>query len=180
MSLTDQLTHLYSRQGFLWASTRLLVKRDPDTRWAFLLSMNIDHFKFINHALGQDSGNLLLIRAADILRGMFRPPAVIGRLDGDMFAVLVRVANPSTGRALLTRLSANIDAGNVTGLSLPLSLRGGFTQFDSQCPISVEQLLVTAHHAMHKQSADEANPFLRCEAVSAGVTYGESSCPARH
>jgi diguanylate cyclase (GGDEF)-like protein len=177
MPLTDELTHLYTRRGFLRAGAKLLDIGDDDTPWAFLLSIDVDHFQFIKHALGREAGNLLLMRTADTLRGVFRTPAVIGRLGGGVFAVLVRVAGPAACTALLTRLGENIDACNLTGSSVPLSLSGGFTQFDSRYPASIQELLWKAGQAMHKKRREKWNPLRQQEMkISSARTAGGGAC----
>jgi diguanylate cyclase (GGDEF)-like protein len=178
--LVDELTHLYNRRGFLRAGTQLLDIGDHGRPWAFLLSIDVDHFPFINHALGHEAGDLLLTRTADVLREVFPTPAVIGKLSGGVFAVLVRVAGPSACTALLTRFGENIDACNLTGSSVPLSLSGGFTQFDSRSPISVQELLWKAGQAMYKKRREKLRPLRQQEMEMAsanaagGATGGES------
>jgi diguanylate cyclase (GGDEF)-like protein len=175
--LTDELTRLCNRRGFLRAGAQLLDILDQDRPWAFLLSIDVDHFQFINHALGRDASNLLLIRTADILRDVFPIPAVIGRLGGSVFAVLARVAGPSACTALLTRFGENIDACNLTGSSVPLSLSGGFTQFDPRYSVSIQELLWKAGQAMYKKKREKLSPLRRQEMeISSANTAGGAAC----
>src|ERR1700730_5737581 len=101
MSLIDELTQLYNREGFICAGEELLDISGMRERWAFLLSLKVEHLKFINHSLGRTVGDSLLIRTTNLLRQTFRKAAVIGRLGADEFAVLGRAASPSAFGSLL-------------------------------------------------------------------------------
>jgi diguanylate cyclase (GGDEF)-like protein len=148
MSFIDELTRLNNREGFLCAGGELLDLSDGGERWAFLLSLKIEHLKFINHALGRGVGDKLLIRTALLLRQVFRQAAVIGRVGGNEFAVLGRLTGPSACTAIIARLNETIDAGNSSDRALNLSLRGGFSQFDTRHPKSLTERMKQADMAM--------------------------------
>jgi diguanylate cyclase (GGDEF)-like protein len=156
ISQSDRITRLYNRQGFISASAHLLQGTSPTERWAFLLSLEINHWKVINHALGTETGNTLLMQTAASLRAIFRRSAVIGRLGMDRFAVLARVASPAACAALLERLTEP-GAGLSRAVDRPhLSLRGGFTQFDPQFPVSIPRLLQDADARLNAAAAAPA------------------------
>jgi diguanylate cyclase (GGDEF)-like protein len=155
MSLNDGLTQLHNREGFICAGAQLLEGTGPGQRWAFLLSLQVNHWKVVNHALGSEVGDRLLTCAAASLREVFRRSAIIGRLSTDRFAVLARVASPFACTALLRRLTDVTDKHSPTIHGLPLSLSGGVTQFDPRCPVSIPQLLDHADLRMSAMSADK-------------------------
>jgi diguanylate cyclase (GGDEF)-like protein len=152
MSFIDELTRLNNREGFLCAGAELLDLPDAGERWAFLLSLKVEHLKFINHALGKDAGDNLLIRTGLLLRQVFRKSAVIGRIGGDEFAVLGRLTGPSACTAIIARLNEAIDAGNSSDRALNLSLRGGFSQFDTRHPKSLSERMKQADMAMNGEA----------------------------
>jgi two-component system, cell cycle response regulator len=141
MSLNDGLTQLHNREGFICAGAQLLEGTGPGERWAFLLSLQVNFWKVVNQALGSEVGDRLLLCAAASLREVFRRSAIIGRLSTDRFAVLARVASPFACTTLLRRLTDVADEHSPTIHGLPLSLSGGFTQFDPRCPVSIAHLL---------------------------------------
>jgi diguanylate cyclase (GGDEF)-like protein len=149
MSFIDELTRLNNREGFLCAGGELLDLWDAGERWAFLLSLEVEHLKFVNHALGKNAGDKLLIRTALLLRQVFRESAVIGRIGGDEFAVLGRLTGPSACPAIIAHLNEAIDAGNSSDRALNLSLRGGFSQFDTRHPKSLTERMKQADVAMN-------------------------------
>jgi diguanylate cyclase (GGDEF)-like protein len=149
MSLNDGLTQLHNREGFICAGAQLLEDTGPGERWAFLLSLQVNFWKVVNQALGSEAGDRLLICAAASLREVFRRSAIIGRLSTDRFAVLARVASPFACTALLRRLTDVTDEHSPTIHGLPLSLSGGFMQFDPRRPVSIPHLLEHADVRMN-------------------------------
>jgi diguanylate cyclase (GGDEF)-like protein len=167
MSLIDELTQLYNREGFICAGEELLDISDRRERWAFLLSLKVEHLKFVNHSLGRAAGDSLLIRTTILLRHAFRKAVVIGRLGADEFAVLGRVANLSACAAVLAYLDEAIDADN-SSAGLNLSVSGGFSQFDPRYPVSITERLKQAVTAMKLQ-----------QSIPRRAIYDESSSSSR-
>jgi diguanylate cyclase (GGDEF)-like protein len=167
MSLIDELTQLYNREGFICAGEELLDISGARERCAFLLFLKVGHLKFINHSLGRAVGDSLLIRTAILLRQAFHKAAVIGRLGADEFAVLGRAASPSACAAVLAYLDEAIDADN-SSAGLTLSVSGGFSQFDARYPVSITERLMQADTAMKLQ-----------QLLPRRVIYDESSSSSR-
>jgi diguanylate cyclase (GGDEF)-like protein len=152
MSLIDELTQLYNREGFICAGEELLDISGARERWAFLLFLKVEHLKFINHTLGRAVGDSLLIRTTILLTQTFRKAAVIGRLGADEFAVLCRVASPSACTAVLAGFDEAIDADN-SSARFNLSVNGGFSLFDLRYPVSITERLMQADTAMTLQQS---------------------------
>jgi diguanylate cyclase (GGDEF)-like protein len=149
ISLTDRITRLYNRQGFIFAGSHLLQGTSPSERWAFLLSLEVNHWKVVNQVLGGEAADNFLMQTAASLRKVFRRSAVIGRVGVDRFAVLARVENPAACTALFGRLTDPAEGMSPVIDGLELSLRGGFTQFDAQSPVSIPHLLQNADARMN-------------------------------
>ncbi|MBN8840313.1 MAG: diguanylate cyclase [Sphingomonadales bacterium] len=78
----DPLTGLLNRRGFL----RTAIGRD---RPHLLVLADIDHFKLVNDTLGHDGGDEVLRIVARALRAAAPPDALVARLGGEEFALLV-------------------------------------------------------------------------------------------
>ena len=52
--------------------------------------IDLDHFKDVNDTLGHQTGDEVLVRAAHIISGLFRPTDIVGRLGGDEFIVFIQ------------------------------------------------------------------------------------------
>lgn len=154
MTITDDLTGLYNRRGFLTiAADRVrLATRLNDT--LFLLYVDIDNMKWINDNLGHDMGDQALIETADLLRETFRESDVIGvgRLGGDEFAILLMSApGTTTEHPVLKRLESNIESlNNQENRKYELQMSTGVAQYDSSNPCSVDELIKQADASMYE------------------------------
>ncbi|MCA3255931.1 MAG: GGDEF domain-containing protein [Alphaproteobacteria bacterium] len=95
-ALSDPLTGVGNRRGFLAAGERLLAqaKGAPVT----LLLFDLDHFKAVNDRHGHSIGDDVLVGFCDVLRAELPASAVIGRMGGEEFAVTI--VGAEAGRAL--------------------------------------------------------------------------------
>jgi diguanylate cyclase (GGDEF)-like protein len=140
MSLNDQLTRLYNREGFICAAEGLLRGAGSNERWACLLTLQVDHLDVVDQALGREAADRLLLLAGGCLREIFQRSAVIGRVALTRFAVLFLLSGPASCSVSLNRLNETIDRHNARR-EIDLSLRGGFSRFETRNPASVGQLL---------------------------------------
>jgi GGDEF domain-containing protein len=152
MLFTDKLTHLYNAQGFVRASEQLLAVLNGPISCAMLLAIEVGNLKVVERALGREPVNLMLTRTADILRRVFRG-AVIGRLEGERFAVLTR-ASPSTCIELIAALNGDIDAANLADPNIYLSVGGKYCLFDSRRSYSIESWIKSKYRSKKMESSN--------------------------
>ncbi len=89
LSLTDELTGLYNRRGFLaLAAQQLKLARREGSR-PLLLFADMDGLKRVNDTHGHDEGSRAIAAAGEVLRAAFRDSDIIARLGGDEFAALI-------------------------------------------------------------------------------------------
>ncbi|MHA2123177.1 MAG: diguanylate cyclase, partial [Promethearchaeota archaeon] len=88
LSLTDQLTGLYNRRGFITLADQYLKVLDRQKQGIFLLYADLDRLKWINDELGHNEGDRAIVQTAKILRDNYRKSDVIARMGGDEFVVL--------------------------------------------------------------------------------------------
>jgi GGDEF domain-containing protein len=94
-----------------------------------LLSINIAHLKFVEHALGLGVAEEMLTRTARILLDVFQDHAIIGRWSADQFVLFSLVA-PHRCNFLVSSLNQRIEAANSSESRINLSLSGQFRCFD--------------------------------------------------
>ncbi|MGQ0734910.1 MAG: sensor domain-containing diguanylate cyclase [Acidobacteriota bacterium] len=154
LSLTDELTGLYNRRGFLALAGRhlgLLGTRDT-LRRAMLVYADMDGLKKINDEFGHEVGSDALAQLADILRSTFRASDILGRLGGDEFVVLMVDAQDDSGETVRERLRRKLAVFNALGrLPFELSLSVGTWKVNADSPLPLTELLDKADQAMYEQ-----------------------------
>ncbi|ACB35432.1 diguanylate cyclase with PAS/PAC sensor [Leptothrix cholodnii SP-6] len=84
----DPLTGVVNRKGFGRAISQVHA-RQPDTRPASVLMIDLDHFKPINDTAGHAAGDAMLKAVAQMITSQVRASDTVARLGGDEFAVLL-------------------------------------------------------------------------------------------
>lgn len=163
----DDLTDLPNR--------RLLIERVDEANRSgvehSLLFCDLNEFKLVNDSLGHTAGDQLLVRVAELLRGVTRSVDLVARLGGDEFAVLAVGAPQSPGvRAMARRIievlddAFMLDNGEVyTSVSLGMA--------STSADASADQVLRDADTAMYhaKRARDGVRifePAMRDKAVA--------------
>lgn len=82
---TDQLTGLFNRRAFFEAARATALNGAASC----LVVFDIDHLKAINVVHGIEAGDLALSSFAEVGRRMLRERDLLGRLEGDSFALLL-------------------------------------------------------------------------------------------
>jgi diguanylate cyclase (GGDEF)-like protein/PAS domain S-box-containing protein len=148
MSITDELTGLYNRRGFLAHAGPHLELARRASKAVIVLFADIDDMKRINDTSGHREGDRALTAVATVLKQTFRQSDIIARLGGDEFAVLAVETAADGTRRLLARLHENLDAFNAAN-GLALSVSVGVERQRSARGASVEALLARADRAMY-------------------------------
>lgn len=154
LSLTDDLTGLNNRRGFMIMSNGLLKFARRANHPLCLLYIDMDCLKQVNDKYGHAEGDTALNHFAHILTETFRDSDVIARMGGDEFAVLTIDVTENNISTIQARLQSGVDAHNlvsVRGYALSFSL--GVIRVDLNTIFTVEGLLTQADAAMyaHKQ-----------------------------
>lgn len=138
LSLTDVLTGLNNRRGFLVQGEHLLrVARRTQARSAVVFA-DVDGLKKVNDKFGHAVGDRLIRDAAAVFRDAFRDADVIARLGGDEFVALT--LDDARPQQILARLREKLEAFNLMqerpyriSLSagiVPCALEGGESLLD--------------------------------------------------
>ncbi|MEO4048927.1 diguanylate cyclase [Pseudomonas sp. CAU 1711] len=146
LSLTDELTGLRNRRGFLLLAERELMAARRRKGRCLLLYIDLDYLKQTNDRFGHAAGDGMLVDAAQLLRSLFRSTDVVARLGGDEFVVLVGDYNSS--EEVLSRLQAAV-AGFRRSTGRPLSLSVGIAESSLRADEGLDELLVQADAAMY-------------------------------
>jgi two-component system cell cycle response regulator len=149
LAITDELTGLYNRRGFLASATHQLKLAQRNAQDVLLLFCDLDNLKGINDSFGHREGDLAIIRAADALEETFRDSDILARLGGDEFAVLASDASVP-GQGIMSRIEKNLQKSNVEEFRYKLSFSIGIARFHSQTPSSLGELMARADKDMYQ------------------------------
>jgi diguanylate cyclase (GGDEF)-like protein len=151
LSLTDELTGLNNRRGFMILATALLKFARRAEHPLCMLYIDLDSLKAINDSFGHTAGDASLTQFASILTETFRDSDVIGRLGGDEFVILTIDATERDLLNVQIRLQKNVDVYNLgAGPGAALSFSMGVIKVDLASEITMEELLSQADAAMYK------------------------------
>lgn len=126
LSQTDSLTGILNRGACERQIRKYLYEQDNDMACA-LLVLDIDNFKQVNDSHGHQRGDEMLRRVADILKDLFLPDDIAGRLGGDEFIVFLKEAADETWldercRSIIERIKALSDEGVEVGCSVGVAM----------------------------------------------------------
>jgi len=149
MALTDDLTGLYNRRGFLLLGTHHLRLGTRTSHPMLLFFADVDGLKVVNDCYGHIQGDALLVACAEVLKMTFRESDIVARIGGDEFAILAQANSNNSQETVLQRLKSSIDLMNRNVLApYQLSLSIGVASFDVLNPISLCELLSIADREM--------------------------------
>jgi diguanylate cyclase (GGDEF)-like protein/PAS domain S-box-containing protein len=152
LSISDQLTSLYNRRGFLSLAEQQLKLSNRKKSGMLLFFADLDLLKQINDKLGHEEGDRALIEAANIFRETFRTSDIIARLGGDEFAVLAIDTDEVHSGIFTARLQQLIDIwNNQENRKYRLSISMGCSYYDPESPCSIDELIARADKLMYEQ-----------------------------
>ncbi len=157
LSITDELTGLYNRRGFMELAGHQLKVAERSERELLLFFGDLDSFKSINDQFGHAAGDQALIRTAQIFKETFRASDLIARIGGDEFTVLALEASQAHAGLLMARLRENLKKFNERQvLPFELSLSVGSTCFYPKQSTRLDILLNQADQALYEEKERKA------------------------
>ena len=155
--LTDELTGLYNRRGFLVMAEQHVKMARRLKKGMIIIAVDMDGLKTINDRYGHREGDAAIAETALILKQCFRESDIIGRMGGDEFAVLlVEGADIPSEQTLSDRLNTHLRTRNENkGRDYQLSFSTGFFRCAPECTKSLDELLARADALMYQQKQDK-------------------------
>lgn len=170
LSLTDELTGLRNRRGFVTLAEAELALARRMQRSLLLFYADLDGLKDINDTLGHTEGDRAIRDVAAALRRTFRDADILARLGGDEFVVLAfggaqegaspapRANGEGSPEAIVGRLQANVDELNGTaGRPYRLKLSVGVVRCEAGSRQPLDELLTQADAEMYRVKQTRRN-----------------------
>lgn len=89
LAFNDELTKLPNRRYFDQLLEKELYNAKTKGESLFLMSLDLDRFKYINDTFGHSAGDLLLKEIAKRLNKVFGNKGIVARMGGDEFTLLM-------------------------------------------------------------------------------------------
>jgi diguanylate cyclase (GGDEF)-like protein/PAS domain S-box-containing protein len=150
----DSMTELPNRALFSALLDTALARARRNQTAVSVLSIDLDHLKLVNDALGHDAGDQLLRETAGRLRAAVRESDTVARVGGDEFLVLLPdlpVERPGRALTVAEGLARRIQRG----VHRPVVLSGGEFDFSTSIGISIFPLDAEDAHGLVR-NADAA------------------------
>jgi len=148
----DPLTSMFNRRRFEHELDRELARAVRYQSPGALLAIDLDHFKYVNDALGHSVGDELITRVGGIFRSRLRNTDIIARLGGDEFAVILPGADEReavlVADKLLHVLRQEARSPEASERVKRVTATVGIALF-GDAPMTGEELLVEADIAMY-------------------------------
>ena len=155
-ALTDPLTRLYNRRGFLaLAAQQYKLSRRAQSEFLIVFA-DVDGLKQINDHYGHAEGDYSILKTAEILKKTFRESDIIARIGGDEFVILHVDAGEDNAQGITQRLEENLkefNQGNTRPYEISLSF--GVTYFNPSGAISLEDVLKEADEQLYHQKMEK-------------------------
>jgi diguanylate cyclase (GGDEF)-like protein len=152
LSITDPLTGLHNRRGFITLAGQQLKLSDRNKRCVQFYFADMDGLKWINDTLGHEEGDKALIEAATVFKETFRTSDIIARLGGDEYAALAVDITEAHSEIFTARLQSLIDTqNNQKSRRYKLSISVGSSYYDPENPCSLDELMARADRLMYEQ-----------------------------
>src|SRR6266404_8026516 len=160
LALTDELTGLYNRRGFVAMAERQMRLGRRTGRGMLLFMMDVNGLKSINDSFGHLEGDCALKRTSAVLEETFRDSDVMARLGGDEFAVLAIEAAGHSEPTIKARLFERLKSISAEQSRYEISLSVGVARFDPRKVTSIGELMVKADQAMYEEKRRRPRPIL--------------------
>jgi diguanylate cyclase (GGDEF)-like protein len=150
-ALTDPLTGLLNRRGFIEAAERELDRARRYDHPLALAFVDIRGLKAVNDTEGHLAGDRVLGEVSMLLRESARTNDLVGRIGGDELAVLLAEQSADGAEAMIQRVRAQIPASRASlGVVTAWDVTIGTSSFP-QDGATFEQLLDAADRRLYKQ-----------------------------
>ncbi|HEV7699583.1 MAG TPA: sensor domain-containing diguanylate cyclase [Pyrinomonadaceae bacterium] len=150
LTVTDDLTGLYNRRGFMSRSEDRMRMARRVGEGLFLIFADVDGLKKINDAFGHACGSQVINETAEILRDSCRQTDVISRWGGDEFLILLGRVTAGGPEVVTQRFETKIAEFNKrSGRPYKLSLSLGVVPVDTSSDDSLESIIAQADERMY-------------------------------
>ena len=152
-SETDPLSGVFNRRGFERHAEAALAREGRAT----LIAADLDHFKQINDSFGHAAGDGVIAHFAAMLTEAAPSEAIVGRVGGEEFAVLLPAALLSDGRLYAEAVRAAFASAELPVLGVDRRFSASFGVAQWMPPETLPDLLHRADTALYRAKSGGRN-----------------------
>lgn len=155
ISYHDQLTGIFNRAYFY---ERMKNLSSVQVKWAAVMVLDVDGLKMVNDTFGHEAGDRLLCEAANVLVDCVPSEAIVARIGGDEFAILLTNADQGMVETVTASVQKALKDCNfdVHGKNMPVQLSIGFALANGKQAVP-EELLAAADKWMYREKLLQAS-----------------------
>lgn len=188
MAFYDELTLLPNRRLLDDRLAQTMAASKRSGRYGALLFLDLDNLKLLNDKHGHKVGDLLLIEAADRLRGCVREMDTVARFGGDEFVVIISKLDTDKSESTIQAriIAEKICAAVAKPYTLGIQHEGKTeTTIEHHCTASIGVVLFLEHRAskddilkwadsaMHKAKRAGRNTIRFCDSLVTATALRE-------
>ena len=140
LSVTDELTQLFNRRGFLQQFQFSLSISRRNKTGGSLMILDLDKFKQINDTYGHSAGDEVLKNVGVAISTVVRESDIVGRIGGDEFSILMPGASPVTVTKRISQIHSAISKVKFSWNHKNLIINGSIGRCDYLGPVSYTHL----------------------------------------
>ena len=124
LAISDPLTGIMNRRGFIENAERLLSLEQREKKTACLMILDIDFFKKINDKHGHQVGDFCLIEFTEIVQSCCRLHDLVARIGGEEFVILLGDCDTEQAREKASYIIKRIRKHNFkpNGVTTPIHI----------------------------------------------------------
>ncbi|MFW6268570.1 MAG: diguanylate cyclase domain-containing protein [Bacillota bacterium] len=147
----DTLTDLYNRTFMEEELQRLNVERQLPIS---VIMADVNGLKLVNDSYGHDTGDQLLIKAAEILKNSCREEDIIARWGGDEFVIIFPQTSKKEVKKIYNRIKAGCSNEKIDG-KIPISIALGLA-VKNNTSTNIYQIIQKAEDRMYDNKRTES------------------------
>ncbi len=148
----DPLTGLWNREGILRLLGHELVRAQRTEAELGVILADVDDFRRVNEAWGQDQGDYVLQQVAQRLQSMVRPYDNMGRFGGDSFLLVLPACDTAATNQVAARILRSVNGQDVEHAFGHLRLTLSLAQMTVAHPsdTTIDRLLLELHEQLDR------------------------------
>jgi diguanylate cyclase (GGDEF)-like protein len=162
LASVDPLTGLHNRRVFF----ELAAEAQACGGALAAIMFDIDHFKRVNDLYGHDIGDQAIATVAKVAAA---EDAIVGRLGGEEFALLLRGKSLDEGASLAEELRQRIASLSIDTANGPLTFTCSFGVSERRAEEGIDDLLKRADVALYAAKASGRNRVIAADAGTAAA-----------